>query len=1174
MGVLLALVVAAPAYAQSRVAARTGEHEDYTRLVLEWNDKPAYTISKQEDRVTVRFSKSGALDAAGMGAGKSVLGIKTISSASEPLQVAITIPSNARFRDFTVENRFVLDVYHPAAPAKEAKPAAAVKPPAKAAAPVPKAAAVKRADTPKAASKPAGQKTEPPRKGGGENPAPASSPAPAPSPSPVASAQEIPAKEALAQKEVAQKQGGRGSEAASKPGEQKPDGDFSKQAAMPAPAVEVPHIERRAVEPPALADHEITLAAIFSVGMAAYERNGSLWIILDTQDQPAVPVLKGPQAGRFGLLTPVAIEGGAAYRVDLPEGVHAYGEGGGLAWKILLTQKEREIKPVLPYVDAPRAGEPDLVWPMESMRKVMTLRDPVAGDEVSVVTGGRASQYAGPARDFAQLGALNSIIGLAYVPKTDDIEARLTTRQVRVGREGGLALSSSLARSAPPPDAEAGSGEAAPETPPEATPPPDADVEAGRDPSAPSVEEAAESGDGGAANEAQLSTQELAAAAAAKPSGNNIYNFPRWEMGGLQALRRNLHTIMMDISSKPEDARISDILTAAKVNLANHRGAEALGLMRIALQKTPALESSVEFQALRGLAFALSGKFDEAIVDFSNEELRKYDDVKFWRVYTLAGLEDWKQAIEELPSDLAPVSSYPRALRVPLSLSMAEIALRAAKIPMAQSILKVMEADLPELSLSGRSAWAYLSGEAARQAGKEDEAVRYWEKLAKDGKDDLYRAKAGLSLTRLEMERKNIKPEEAIDRLEGLRYAWRGDELETLINYRLGVVYVDHNDYLKGLTVLRNAAGIAPSSETAKEAKAYLAQSFRRVFADNKLGDVPPMEAIALYEEFKDLTPPGPEGDGFVETLAERLVQAELLGRAASLLEHHVNNRLQGDRRAEVAIRLAAIRLLDGNAGGALRSLDVAQAALDRAAGRIPQTAQEGASLLPPQTGAADQAGPQGANEAASAAAAAAAAAEIDPLLRAARAERQRQIRLLRARALSMEGKADEALEVLESMVPDVDVNRLKTDIAWTAGKWEEAAFALNDLLAAEDISSRRPLNDYQRELIFNRAIALNLSGNRVALANLRERYNAHMAGTPRGQMFEIVTRSRRPDMVGTRDAIENMISEIDMFQGFLDGYSRMSRSSDMAAEPETIPAENATGSAEAPPAQTQSGQN
>lgn len=67
----------------------------------------------------------------------------------------------------------------------------------------------------------------------------------------------------------------------------------------------------------------------------------------------------------------------------------------------------------------------------------------------------------------------------------------------------------------------------------------------------------------------------------------------------------------------------------------------------------------------------------------------------------------------------------------------------------------------------------YLMGEAARQKGDAAKAIELWQPQIK-GKDYLYRAKAGLSLTRLELDQKKIKPAEAIDRLEALRYSWRG----------------------------------------------------------------------------------------------------------------------------------------------------------------------------------------------------------------------------------------------------------------------------------------------------------------------------------------------------------------------------------------------------------------
>lgn len=1103
MAVFLVLAMVATAQAQSTVSARIGAHADYSRLVVEWPEKPAYTLSKEGARILVRFSKAGAFDASGFAASGNILKLETLSTATEPLQLAITIPEGSKFRDFMLENKLVLDVYNPAGQAAPA-PAAQEKTPA------PKSENVPT---------PVAEKTPEPE---------------APKPAPVEETK-TPA-----------------------PTTQEGKADFSQVTtttdAVPAPSVEAQDVPKQTIE-----DHSIEFTATYSVGMAAYQRSGFLWVVFDDPNLPAQPSLKGPAPAMFGKLESVSMVDGSAFRLEMPEGMHAYGEGGGLSWKIVLTQKPRKTSPIIPAADDSK-GDVELVWPLKSMRKHLTFNDPIVGDVIDIVTAGRSSEYVGPSREYVNLKSLDSVIGLAFVRKSDGLKTSLNTQQVRVGKPGGLEVSRSS--NVPPPietvrekkmvDEETVDLDKEHEKEQEEKA--QTDLSLTEEPPAVEINATAKEETESHETIADLVAETVAAtmtpvdiskAVEEKPQGNNIYNFPRWDLGGVRALNQNQHALMMEISGKDENARVEDIINLAKINLANNRGPEALGLLRIALQKVPQLEGNPEFQALRGAAFALGGKYDEAIIDFSQEDLKKFDDVKFWRVFTLAGLEDWGQAISEMPSDVSPIASYPSAVRTPMALALAEISLRAGKVPVAQGILKTLEADLPNLTLPYVSAWQYLSGEAQRQSGNPDRAISSWEPLVKDGKDDLYRAKAGLSLTRLELDEKKIKPEDAINRLEGLRYAWRGDELETLINYRLGQVYIDNNDYLKGLTVLRNASTLSPGTDISKDVKAYMAKSFNDVFTKDLVKDMSPLEAISVYEEFKDLSPKNEEANRYVEKLAERLVEADMLGRASILLEHHVNNNLKGGKKAEIAIRLAAIRLLDGNPDGALRSLDVAQAALNAPA-----------AAATPATAATPAAGETAATQE---------AAQPNSADQITDAEKQRQIHLLRARALSMKGKPAEALAILEEMPLDPDVNRLKTDIAWTSGKWEEAAVALNDLIAAEDISARRPLTDYQREIIFNRAIALNLSGNRVALANLRERYNTQMGGTPRGQMFEIVTRPRRPDMIGSREAIESMISEIDLFQGFLDGYGKMNKG-DEKADVTDAPAE--TPAAETPPAE------
>ncbi len=1044
------------AFAAEKVAVRAGGHEGYTRLVFEWPAKPDYSISKEGSRVLIRFGKAGEPDLSGVAKDEhNIVSIKTVSSATEPLQIAVEIPANSKFRDFTVSSKMILDIYDPegAAPTPKKEPAA---------------------EEEKSEKKPEEKKPE----------------------------------------------------AEGKPRVSAEKHDFTVQPAHSEEAVPVGDVERAKVPPPAFDPHVITITGTTNVGVAAFERGGWLWIVMDDVKPSAAPILTGPQKDKMPPLVKTDLPQGAAYRIDLPEGMKAYADGGGLSWRIVLGPKDQSGNIAHPATESEN-GTARLVWPLQNMRKIITFTDPMVGDVITVVTASDAGQYTGPVRDFVNLQTLKTIVGLAYVSKSDDLKASLTTQQVSVSRLGGLVLSP--AKDILPDKIRETVNEVVEPSKEKKTDDAKTDVS-----KAELVEEEKEvqsgehSGSDAHTKEHEQTAPrhteaELSKAMQEKPEGNNVYNFPRWEIGGIKALDQNQHVMMVEASGKKPEERNEDLITLAKIDLANGRAQEALGLLRMVLQNVPELEESPEFEALRGAALAMSGRYDEAILDFSRTGLKGYEDVKYWRAYTLAGLEDWKQAIEIMPHTFDTIATYPKPIKTPLILTFAEIALRAGQALLAEDILNLLKPDLPKMPLQYASSWNYLAGETARQKGDSAAAIEYWDPLVKKGKDDLYRAKAGLSLTKLELDLKKIKPADAIDRLEGLRYAWRGDELETLINYRLGQMYVDDKDYLKGLTVLRNASSLSPGSELSHNVSGYMVKAFRDVFANDRLKRLSPLEAISLYQEFKDILPPGEEGDRYAEQLAERLVDADLLGRAASLLEYQVNNRLKGDKKAAIAIRLAAIRLLDGNPDGALRSLEIAQDTLDKmAAGKDAAPAQKKPQDVKPEAGDAVQPAETATPKEA-----------VDP-------EKQRQIYLLKARALSMKKKTDEALALLETMTLDADVNRLRTDIAWAAGRWPEAAIALNDLIVAEDISPKRPLTDYQRDIIFNRGIALNLSGDRVALANLRERFNAQMKNTEKGQMFEIVTRPRRPDMIGSREAISSMISEIDLFKGFVDGYAKL----------------------------------
>jgi hypothetical protein len=144
---------------------------------------------------------------------------------------------------------------------------------------------------------------------------------------------------------------------------------------------------------------------------------------------------------------------------------------------------------------------------------------------------------------------------------------------------------------------------------------------------------------------------------------------------------------------------------------------------------------------------------------------------------------------------------------------------------------------------------------------------------------------------------------------------------------------------------------------------------------------------------------------------------------------------------------------------------------------------------------------------------------------------------LLRARALSQLDQPIEALDILADMEVDRDVNRLRADIAWRSGEWDEAAEALDQMIEDAEINPSMPLSETQAEMIMNRAVVLNLADNRVALSQLRGRFGDAMNATPRARIFDVLTRPRKSSVLAGREALMSVVSEVDMFKDFLDSY-------------------------------------
>ena len=771
----------------------------------------------------------------------------------------------------------------------------------------------------------------------------------------------------------------------------------------------------------------------------------------------------GSRAAQYGQPQRVDAPGAAAWRFHLPSDPgQIYATGDGLTLRVSIGPEAHAVRGIAPVYKADGSGANDAVsWPFQSVTRVLPVTDRDSGAVYQVATVTKADDLAGASYRYVDFESLPSYAGVAVIPLADGVAMTKAGQGVSIGKPGGLALSS-------PPDLKRAAMQAA-----------------------------------GIQTDTQAAVQPLKtipqtdiklpdpAKIPPQAGMQAFFDLPHWTMGGVDALASNRTILLGGLKAKEASAQAQDLLTLAKMNLANDRGEEAIGFLNYANDLVPSLGTSPEFIALRGAAEALGGEYELALDDLGNPALANYRELDYWRACTLAWLEDWKQAAKVMPRDMTLLLQYPQPLLEKLIPRLAEIALHQGDSATASRLLDALRAHKDTLQPWTRAAVDYLQGQADRLDGKPDAAVALWTPLVA-GKDHLYRVRAGLALTMLEMEKGKKTLPQGIDRLEGLRYAWRGDELETQINFVLGKLYVQQRQFLKAFTILRDAAQMSPDTDIAQEVTAYMTDTFRReLMTDN---DLSPIDAMNIYQQFHELAPPGDDGNKLIQRLADRLASADLLGRAADLLQAQVDYSLQGKEQADVAIRLAALALLN-------KDTQRAAVALDKAEGFYMKT--------PP--------GP-----------------DRDKILR--------NIALMRARGVAQQGKAEQALAMLSKMGQDQDVSRLRADIAWQAGLWPDAADALQDLITGQGLDNTdQPFTNDQADLVLNRAVALNLGGDRVELAKMRQLYAAKMKPTSRGALFDVVTRPHSINVMSEQPTLQGMVGEVDLFKNFLNSYKTVS---------------------------------
>lgn len=986
------------AYAQpSSLQVRVGHHDTYDRLVLQ-GTLPEFQITETTEEISLVFGQPINIQSADLTKSPYIESIKL----SGDRIITVQTVNRTDLRKLQIGNKLILDVY-----GSDTPPEPTTKTPQRKEPPLPPEKDILQISSASVED---------------EEPSPVEESNKPPPPdmvleSPVTTSSDTSSEELLTETQSSEKQ------------------EENNEARKPALLKQLEAEEEKQA-------HILVLSSTEAIRMGAYLRFGSLYIVSDRVNLLVPPRISGPNPDIFGQLKRTVINNGHAvmWELALPDGYNVDVEGGALYWKFIFRggERKRDVaaivpEPVIPTGESPRQGK--ILLPMVGEKTVLSIKDPVTGEDIDIITVGTASLYTDRTYNFIDFDLLPSPVGVAIVRHNKDLQVELSMPDATLSTPNGLAVSRG------------------------------SDV-------------------------SKKTTFSRMKVAMPETSDRSLFNFQEWSMGGLHALEENQQLLMASIRGKSDNGKAERLLLLAKLNLAHKRGVEALGYLRYASSIVPGLTKSADFIALRGVAHAMARQFDLAILDLFHPDLDKYEEIQLWRSYALANLGDWNQAIETLPkSKYSIIDTYPAAIADPLILTLGEIALRDGNIKQAQNLLGRLEERKDELNHITRNGLLYLDGEIARQQGNPDHAMEIWGKLAEDYTDDYHRTKGELARITLGLQTGNIKLDDAIERLERLRFVWRGDDLEIQVLKRLGLAEIENEKYLEGFYTLRNTVVLSPNQIISDQITDLMISTYENIFLTDKLNEISPLDAAMLYEEFRELTPSGKQGDKLVSRLADRLVDADLFERAGNLLAHQIDYRLEGREKFDTALRLAAIHLMDERPEEAIRTLN-----------------------------------------------------KVETLIRQKdigdKAQAQWDVDILRARALSDMGDVSASLNLLKNMTPrTIEVIRLEADVAWRAQRWKDASDALRDLVMTSAISQTEDLTDEQGKTLLNYAISLNLSNNRIELANLRKRYLESMNPTPYGEMFEVITRPRQDAFLADRDKMMGVIGEIEIFQDFLDSY-------------------------------------
>jgi tetratricopeptide (TPR) repeat protein len=710
-------------------------------------------------------------------------------------------------------------------------------------------------------------------------------------------------------------------------------------------------------------------------GAAVFRRGDALWVVFDA---PAtIDVSHAPRGlPQYSAISASRGADYAAVRIEAPRNAPVFATATGNTWTIALGPGDEGPPSVVRLTRDDVEGPATLKAAVAGATRVVQMLDPQAGDRVDVVTALGPAKGLPSRRDYVQMAVLPSIQGLAIESHIDDLEVSRDGDIVHIGRKQGLTLSPSYATQ---------------------------DV-------------------------AQLSVD--TPRPAVMPGLIDYDGWPKTGPAGfLDRYRHLLTAATLEGGNKDKSAPTAARMALARFLVGSDLSYEAIGVLNDTARSSPQLLENPEFRGLRGIARVMARRYKEAEADFSAPVLVDDRSSSLWRAYIAAKLAQWPEARAQFAKGAEAFNMFSPTWKARFARADAEAALAQGDLPAAEGRIHLALADKTDVweELDTRLVQARI----IEQEGHKDRALRMYAAIATVPRESLS-SPALLRATQIRLETGKISPLQAATVYDGLRYRWRGDATELATIRALGQLYLGQGRYREALEALRSAGTRLPDLPEALQLQADLNAAFRSLFLDGSADGLEPVQALALFYDFKELTPIGADGDLMVRKLVRRLVDVDLLGQAAELLKYQADNRLDGVPKAQVATDLAVIYLMDRKPEQAIEAINSSRT-----------------TVLPA----------------------------------ALNAER----RLVESRAWMGVGKSDSALEIIEKDNTK-EAQELRAEITWKQKDWAKSGPLFEKALGDRWKNPAQLSADEEGKLL-RAGVAYSLAGDDPALARLTNEY-------------------------------------------------------------------------------------